>query len=141
MRKIALCALVLCCLASCGGGGSRDEIERLIRESGAEVGIAFETLDGKLSFFSNEKTSFHAASTMKVPVMIELFRQTEQKLLSLEDSLPVLNEFRSIVDGSPYQMEIEEDSDTEIYDAIGENRTLRQLCEVMITGGLYRWCQ
>jgi len=43
---------------------------------------------------------FHAASTMKVPVLIELFHQVKQRKLQLDDTLVITNQFRSIVDGS-----------------------------------------
>ena len=48
---------------------------------------------------------FHAASTMKVPVMIELFRQAKAGTVSLAEPLVIRNEFRSIVDGSTLQAE------------------------------------
>lgn len=112
---------------------ARSEIEKLIRESGAEVGLAFEALDGKQQLFFSEDKPFHAASTMKVPVMIELFAQAHAGKLKLDDSLLVKNEFRSIVDGSAYTLSASDDSDPEVYKAIGTTRTLRQLCEAMIT--------
>jgi beta-lactamase class A len=81
----------------------------------------------------NADTSFHAASTMKVPVMIELFRQAEAGELKLDDPLPIENDFRSIVDGSPYRLSEGDDSDTEIYANVGKAMTLRALNEAMIT--------
>ncbi len=74
---------------------------------------------------------FHAASTMKVPVMIELYRQEAAGYLSLDDSLLVENQFRSIVDGSVYS--IEDDSDDTIYDKLGSFMTMRELAYNMIT--------
>ena len=70
---------------------------------------------------------------MKVPVMIELFRQAAEGRLSLEDPLPVRNQFTSIVDGSTYKLREGDDSDKEIYAAAGKTLTLRQLNEAMIT--------
>lgn len=74
---------------------------------------------------------FHAASTMKVPVMIEVFRQAELGRFSLDDELLVENAFRSIVDGSPYS--IEDDSDDAIYERLGQKMTIRDLVYQMIT--------
>ena len=108
-------------------------IARLIAASGAEVALAYRTLDGRDELFINADSAFHAASTMKVPVMIELFRQAREGTLRLEDPLRVQNGFRSIVDGSEYELSIGEDSDREVYAAIGKTMTLRQLCEAMIT--------
>ena len=76
---------------------------------------------------------FHAASTMKVPVMIELFRQAEAGTLKLDDPLLIRNEFRSIVDGSPYKLSEGDDSDLEVYANVGKTMTLRRLNELMIT--------
>ncbi len=70
---------------------------------------------------------------MKVPVMIELYRQAQTGALSLDEPLPVRNQFRSIVDGSPYSLSEGDDSDLEVYAVVGKTMTLRKLCELMIT--------
>ena len=112
---------------------ARSEVERLIRASGADVAVAFRTLDGKEELLIQPDVSYHAASTMKIPVMIELFAQRRAGKLRWEDSLPVRNEFHSIVDGSPYQLNPADDSDPEVYRAVGQTMTLGRLCEAMIT--------
>ncbi|HXN53359.1 MAG TPA: serine hydrolase [Candidatus Acidoferrum sp.] len=109
------------------------DIETRIQKSGADVGVAFRTLDGKMEWFSRADDVFHAASTMKVPVMIELFHQVKQAKLKLDDSLTVKNEFHSLVDASVYTLDPADDSETELYKAAGQTRTLSQLCELMIT--------
>jgi beta-lactamase class A len=110
-----------------------DQLRRIIASSGAEVAVAYRTLDGKTELFIDGDKPFHAASTMKVAIMIELFRQARDRQLSLDDTLPIRNEFRSIVDGSPYQLSEGDDSDTLVYAAVGKSMTLRQLCDLMIT--------
>jgi beta-lactamase class A len=112
---------------------ARAEVERLIRESHAEVAVDFRTLDGKQEMMISADTPFHAASTMKIPVMIELFAEAHDGKLRLDDLLPVKNEFHSIVDGSAYELNAEDDSDADIYKSVGNTLTLRQLCEAMIT--------
>jgi beta-lactamase class A len=109
------------------------QLRSAIAASGAEVSLAFKTLDGRSEVLIDAERPFHAASTMKVPVLIELFKQAEAGKLSLEDSLVIRNEFRSIVDNSPYKLSEGADSDKGIYAAIGNALTLRQLCEAMIT--------
>ena len=109
------------------------EIRAIIAGSGAEVAVAFRTVDGRDELLIDPDKVFHAASTMKVPVMIELFRQAGKGALSLEEKLPIRNRFKSIVDGSPYKLSEGDDSDKEIYAAVGKSLTLRQLCEAMIT--------
>lgn len=110
----------------------RERVDALIRASGAEVAVAFGTLDGRDSLMLNEDLVFHAASTMKVPVMVELFKQAAAGRLSLDDRIPVVNQFKSVVDGSPYALTRDDDSDAEIYKAIGTQRSYRELCEAMI---------
>ena len=109
------------------------QVEGRIGKSGAEVAIAFRTLDGKTEWFFNPDETFHAASTMKIPVMIELFHQVREGKLKLDDAPPIKNEFHSLVDGSVYTLSATDDSDAELYKAVGQTRTLRQLCELMIT--------
>ena len=108
-------------------------VQKLIAASGAEVAVVMKTLDGRDEIRIDPDKTFHAASTMKVPVMIELFRQAEAGTLSLDEPLAVRNEFHSIVDGSVYQLSVDDDSDAEVYKAAGKTMTLRQLCDVMIT--------
>jgi beta-lactamase class A len=86
-------------------------ITRLIQASGADLAAAIRTIDGAGEVLIQADVRFHAASTIKVAVMIELFRQSEEGRLALDDALPVRNQFRSIVDGSPYQLDVNEDSD------------------------------
>jgi beta-lactamase class A len=113
--------------------GARAELERLIAASGPEVAVAFRTLDGRDELLIGPDVPFHAASTMKVPVMIELFAQAKKGTLRLDDPLPVKNSFPSIVDGSPYSLDPGDDSDPEIYKSVGGTLPLRRLCEAMIT--------
>jgi beta-lactamase class A len=111
----------------------RSRIEKLIDSSGAEVAVVVRSLKGDDEIAIDPDKPFHAASTMKVPVMIELFRQAEAGQLSLDEALPIRNEFHSIVDGSVYQLSIGDDSDAEVYSHVGKTMTLRELCDAMIT--------
>ena len=112
---------------------AEQQIQKHIADSHADVGVAFRTLDGKTEWFYHADDSFHAASTMKVPVMIELYRQVQAGKLKLSDPLTIHNEFHSIVDASPYKLDPSDDSETELYKAEGQTRNLTELCELMIT--------
>jgi beta-lactamase class A len=111
----------------------RAEIETLIRKSGADVAVAFQTLDGRDSLLIRPDVEYHAASTMKVPVLIELFRQARAGTLALDDQIPVVNEFHSIVDGRPFKLVVAEDSDADVYKHTGGRMSYRDLAESMIT--------
>jgi len=108
-------------------------ISARIARSGADVAVYFRTLDGRAQWSVRADDVFHAASTMKIPVMIELFHQVRDGKVKLTDTLLVKNEFHSIVDGSPYVLNASDDSEGELYKAAGQMRTLRELCELMIT--------
>ena len=113
----------------------KGDINALIAASGAEVAVAWRPLDAKPGeeILINPTLRFHAASTMKVPVMIELFRQAEVRRLKLDDKVLVTNEFKSIQDGSPFVLAATVDSDGEMYKALGTKLSYRQLVEASIT--------
>ena len=142
LRLAAFAATLLSTPAALAGTGMHDpapdpaladRVAALARAAGAEVGVAFSTLDGRDERFVNADAPFHAASTMKIAVMVELFRQADAGTLRLDAMVPVTNRFRSIVDGSPYELDASEDSDPEVYKAVGTSMTYRRLCEAMIT--------
>jgi len=114
-------------------GEARAAIERLVADSGADVAVAFRTLDGRDELLIQPDVVFHAASTMKVPVMIELFRQARAGRLRLDDRVPIVNAFHSIVDGSLYTLDVGDDSDAAVYRHVGGDMSYRELCEAMIT--------
>jgi len=106
-------------LFSGGSVGAKDprlaaaipSIEAAIEKSGADVAVALRTLDGRSSWFLRADEPFHAASTMKVPVLIELYHQAHQGKLRLEDTLVIRNQFSSLVDGSAYSLDASDDSE------------------------------
>ncbi len=80
----------------------------------------------------NEHESFHAASTMKTPVMVEVYKQAAEGRFSLTDSLLVKNEFKSIVDASPFSLDSADDSEHELYKILGKKHAIRDLQYQMI---------
>jgi beta-lactamase class A len=114
---------------------TRQAIERLIALSGAEVSVAYRPLNASAGgdILIGPDVTYHAASTMKVPVMIELFRQVDTRALSLDDTVVVSNVFHSIVDGSEFTLPTSEEADGAAHRALGTPMTLRALCEEMIT--------
>jgi beta-lactamase class A len=113
---------------------AKPQIEKLIAASGAEVvGVAVYDTQTKQTLLINERVSLHAASTMKLPVMMEIFRLVQEKKLRLEEPLEVKNKFYSIMDGSEYRLSKADDSDEEVYRRIGQKMTVLELMEHMIT--------
>ena len=94
--------------------------------------VAFKDLSTDRELSINEHENFHAASTMKTPVMIEVYKQAAKKKFSLKDSLTVNNEFKSIVDGSPFSLDSADDSEFELYKQAGQKKTVYDLMYQMI---------
>ena len=112
----------------------RARIERRVAEvPGATAGVAFRDLTRGDTLYVGADERFHAASTMKVPVMIELFRRVDRGQMSLSQRITLKNEFASIVDGSPYSLDAKDDSDSLVYRWIGSGVTVHDLLEHMIT--------
>ena len=99
------------------------------RHSAATVAVAVRDHGVNVDILSDRP--FHAASTMKVPVMIEAWRRARSGSLNLSMPLIIKNEFRSIVDSSMYH--IEDDTDDAIYERLGETMTVTELIYQMIT--------
>lgn len=134
MKEIAFLMMYVLMYAGIEAADDRlvNKISDRIKEFGAEsVAIYYEGFDGNI-FTHQPDEAYHAASTMKVPVMMEVFRQVEQGKLKLDQGIRVENRFASIIDGSPYSLTKEDDSDTKIYQMIGKTLELRELVERMI---------
>lgn len=106
---------------------------RIARVPGAEVGLAYIDLHTGDTLFINADSSFHAASTMKVPVMMEVFRSARGGRLSLGQGILLVNQFSSIADGSRYSLDPAADGDTTLYRRIGQRVTVDTLLRLMIT--------
>jgi beta-lactamase class A len=112
----------------------KSEIEQLFDSTEGVYALAFSTIpDDADRILINQNEMFHAASTMKTPVMIEVYRQAAAGDFSLDDSMQVKNEFRSIVDGSMYSMSIDRDGGERLYEKIGSSVPIRELVFDMIT--------
>jgi beta-lactamase class A len=114
-------------------GWSADVDRRIAQVPGAVVGIAYHDLETGDSLYLRADESFHAASMMKVPVMIELFRQIDAGRLRLDQRVPLVNRFQSIADGSTYALNPSDDSDSLAYTFVGTNVAVRDLIDHMIT--------
>ncbi len=117
---------------------SRDSVleriqARIADEPGVQVGLAYIDLASGDTLYLNADTSFHAASTMKVPVMIELFRRANTGSFRMNQGLLLVNQFASLADGSLYALDSSSDSDTTLYHRIGERVRVDTLLRLMIT--------
>lgn len=105
---------------------------RIAEVPGAEVAVSYRDLATGDSLDLNAATEFHAASTMKIPVMLEVLRAAEAGRLRLDQGILLVNRFHSIVDGSPYSLDAGDDSDSLVYTLVGQRVPVRELMERMI---------
>lgn len=107
--------------------------DRIARVPGAVVGVALHDLATDARLTINGDSMFHAASTMKVPVMIEYFRARDAGRMTGDQNVLLVNRFGSIVDGSPYNLNAGEDSDSALYHLVGSRVPVSDLVDRMIT--------
>jgi len=137
MTKHRICLLaIVFALAACDKKPSADELKSNISEvlskQPGTFAVAFKDLTTGEEIFINEHELFHAASTMKTPVMAEVYKQAAEGRFSVKDSLLIKNEFISIFDGSTFSIDPAVDSDTLLYHEIGKKRTIYRLMYDMI---------
>ncbi len=116
-------------------GGLPGEVERIVARQGDKrlIAVAYRHLGTGASFGLHDRERFHAASTMKVPVMMAFFDAVDNGYLRLDEPIPVRNEFHSIMDGSTFILNPAEDGDPDLYQAAGQTRPLEELIRRMIT--------
>src|SRR5213080_3622558 len=111
----------------------REAVEKIAGESKARaVAVALLDFDSGLRFSLAGDRWFHAASTIKVAVLLAIFRAADEGRLRLDDPLHVRNRFLSIASGSPFRLSPTSDGMPELYRAIGRTVKISALTEGMI---------
>jgi len=113
--------------------GLREQLAAARPPEGTEVGMALLDLGSGDSLWINAAWRVHAASTMKVPVLIELARRVDAGRYSWNWPVLVRNTFTSIVDSSTYHLNPADDSDSTLYAREGDTLPARELAFLMIT--------
>ncbi|GAC1480110.1 MAG: serine hydrolase [Gemmatimonadaceae bacterium] len=107
--------------------------ERIAAVPGATVAVVYRPVQDGAVVDVHGGEMFHAASTMKLAVLIELFRRVDEGVLTLDRAVLLVNRFHSVVDGSPYALLPGDDSDSLLYARVGDRVSLRELAGRMIT--------
>lgn len=97
-----------------------------------KLAMAFKDLDSGREYLFAADESFHPASTFKVAVMLEAFHRAALGDLSLDASIPVVNSFTSLADGSSFSNLSLDDAETSLYTRVGGTESLRELVRLMI---------
>jgi beta-lactamase class A len=116
-------------------GTLNEELERLSGERKARaIAVAVHDLETDLRFSFQGDRWFHAASTIKVAVLLAVFRAADEKRLRLDDSLHVRNRFFSAAGGTVFHVNPDRDATPELYQAIGRTAKISALAHGMICG-------
>ena len=115
--------------------GLREELEALtLKKKARAIGVALHDLETGFRFSLRGDRWFHAASTIKVAVLLAAFRAADQGRLRLDDSLHVRNRFFSAADGSLFRVSQDRDATPEGDAAIGRTAKISALAHAMICG-------
>jgi len=111
----------------------RDTIADIIRAADAEAAaVALHDFEHGISWQLNGDRWFHAASTIKVPVLLGVFDAIEDGRLEPYSRVHVRNRFLSAAGGRPFRVQHARDGNSEVHAAIGTMMTVRELAEHMI---------
>jgi len=111
------------------------ELDRLAAERKAKtIAVAVHDLETDFRFSLRGDRWFHAASTIKVAVLLAVFRAADGGRLRLNDSLHVRNRFFSAADGSIFHVTPDRDATPELYHSIGRTARISSLAHAMISG-------
>ena len=115
--------------------GSRliQRIQEISTRAGfSAVAVACHDYATPVSFSSHGDRWFHAASTIKVAILLAVFKAADEGQLKLASRLHVRNRFRSIVDGSVFRVSAERDGDADLHRRIGRAVPIADLARAMI---------
>ena len=97
-----------------------------------DLGISFYDAETTIQWSYNADRYFHAASTMKLAVLLGVFRQVDRGELALDAPVHVRNRFTSIVNQEPFMLDLGRDADPDVYGQLGKSMTVRELTYWMI---------
>ncbi len=111
-----------------------ETFDRVAREAGTgALAVSLYDYAGDFRLSVRGGRPFHAASTIKLVLLLALFRASEAGRLRLHDRLHVRNRFRSQADsGVPFFLDRDRDGDPDLYKRVGRTESLANLAETMI---------
>lgn len=111
----------------------RERIEQIARDAGAErVAVAYHDYGSGDHWSLRGEEWFHAASTIKVPVLLGVFAAIERRDITLDSRVHVRNQFFSVVDDAPFRIDTGRDANAEVHAYIGKTMKVRDLARHMI---------
>ena len=97
------------------------------------VAVAVHDYESEWEFALEGERVFHAASTIKVAILLAIYKLAEEGRLHLDDTLHVRNRFRSLAGGAVFRVVANRDGDGGVHRRIGRSMRVRELARAMIT--------
>ena len=112
----------------------REQIEKIEKESGAQaMAVALHDGETGLELHYHGDRWFHAASTIKVPILLGVFAAIDRGELLPHSRVHVRNRFLSVVENIPFRVESSRDANSAVHSAIGKMMRVDELAYHMIT--------
>jgi beta-lactamase class A len=96
------------------------------------IAIAIDDLETGAQFHYHADRWFHAASTIKIAILIGVYGAIHRGDLLPQSRVHVRNRFLSAYDGSPYRVAVNRDANSEVHREIGRTLRVSELAEHMI---------
>src|SRR6185503_12464492 len=108
-------------------------LDTLERQSGARaLAVAVYDTETQASFRRHADRWFHAASTIKVAILLGVYASIHHGWLLPHSRLHVRNRFHSAVDGQAFRVLADRDANSEVHESIGKMMRISQLALHMI---------
>ena len=112
----------------------RDAIDTIVKEQKTvQCAVSVRDYNSDFRFGHNSDRLFHAASTIKVAILLAVMEAVDDGRAKLDDSLHVRNRFLSVVDRTPYKLDRSSDGYPQLYKSIGRTTKISELADSMIT--------
>ena len=110
------------------------EIEKIETASGAKaIAVALHDFESGFELRYHADRWFHAASTIKVPILLGVFAAIDRGDLLPHSRVHVRNRFLSVVEDIPFRVESGRDANSAVHNAIGKMMRVDELAYHMIT--------
>jgi beta-lactamase class A len=111
----------------------RQSCERIMGESKAvSYAVALHDYETDFRFAINADWRFHAASTIKVAILLAIGKAIDDGRIRPNDTLHIRNRFLSAIDRTPFRIDAETDGYPQLHRLVGRTAKISDLAEWMI---------
>ena len=103
------------------------------KSNARSLGVAIDDLETGAQFSYHADRWFHAASTIKLAILIGVYGAIHRGELLPQSRVHVRNRFLSAYDGSPYRVRVDRDANAEVHREIGRTLRVAELASAHIT--------